>query len=221
MLQILQIQDSKVTRNQDFISAAEEIFEQKIAHPKNESDFMDFLLSVTHTPVDNFHRNLTQHEQFGNFSMFNKEDGQEHYYYARSFFVEKSYDAQSFDEAQKTLLKMPKKLGGILITSEQGKISEVPADATAYVHRDALFNLKFFIDAKHNTSAELIEQGTMWVDKFYESAKFMDSKRIFPNYPERDITDYLVRYYGTNLERLKQIKKKWDPDHYFNSKQAI
>ena len=36
-----------------------------------------------------------------------------------------------------------------------------------------------------------------------------------------DIIDYMEAYYGTNQDRLREIKKKYDPLNIFTSKQGI
>ena len=48
------------------------------------------------------------------------------------------------------------------------------------------------------------------------------------NYPDIDLNgpdnnkeNALKLYFGVNLNRLKKIKKRWDPNNYFNHSQSI
>lgn len=141
-----------------------------------------------------------------------------YYHQAKSFYVKKPYDSESLREAQDVLSAIPTQAGGILISSEQGAIGKHQSNESAYVHRDALFNLKIFFETENKEDAE---RGRTWMNRFYETVKFLDSGATFPNYPERNLKDYLRRFYGSNLERLVEIKRKWDPDHYFNSEMSL
>lgn len=168
---------------------------------------------------------MSINEKFQLFSSLTKDDGTDHYYSAKSFFVKKAYSEEDFAEAQKILMDIPPESGGIMINSERGKISR-PSSESAYIHRDALFNFKVSVEAQNKTDDDA---GRQWMEKFYDAIKFMDSGETFQNYPEVDpLTDQrsgnlntLKRYYGKNLERLIAIKEKWDPNHYFNSIQSL
>lgn len=47
------------------------------------------------------------------------------------------------------------------------------------------------------------------------------SKYCLPNMIDYDLSDYLTSYYGTNQDKLIQIKNKYDPENIFNWKQSI
>jgi len=47
------------------------------------------------------------------------------------------------------------------------------------------------------------------------------SKYCLANMIDYDLTDYLTSYYGTNQNKLVQIKNKYDPENIFNWKQSI
>lgn len=194
-LLIIQIQDSETTRNPEFIHAALTIFPEALEIHLTTSTFKEFYSKLEYNPKKS-----------------------EFYHLAKSFYVKKPYDAESLDAAQELLFDIPKEGGGIFITSEQGAVGAVSQSESAYVHRDALFNFKIFFETK---KMEDVEEGTKWVKNFYESVQFFDSEGTYQNYPSYNLTDYLKRFYGSNLERLVVIKRKWDPDHYFNSKMSL
>ena len=43
----------------------------------------------------------------------------------------------------------------------------------------------------------------------------------YVNVPDRAITDWGNSYYGTNFDRLKTIKSKYDPNEVFKFEQSI
>ena len=43
----------------------------------------------------------------------------------------------------------------------------------------------------------------------------------YQNFSDEAETGYLRAYYGTNLERLVEIKRKYDPDNLFRFAQSI
>jgi Berberine and berberine like len=39
--------------------------------------------------------------------------------------------------------------------------------------------------------------------------------------PDRSLKDYLIAYYGDNVQRLRCVKKKYDPEDVFHFEQSI
>lgn len=122
------------------------------------------------------------------------------------------------NEVQNVVSEIPNNTNGIMITSEQGAIAARRPKDTAYVHRDSLFNVRLFFESM---TVDGVVEGKKWAKKFMKSTKFMDSGETYQNYPDIELKDYLSRYYGSNLEKLMEIKRKWDPKGYFDSKMSI
>ena len=53
----------------------------------------------------------------------------------------------------------------------------------------------------------------VWLDEFYAAMRPFTSDESFQNFIEEAETNYLRAYYGANLERLVEIKRKYDPDN--------
>lgn len=151
-------------------------------------------------------------------SSLTRDNGAPKYFFAKSFFVKKPYSAENLREAEKVLLEIPNSSSRIHINSEQGAISRRRPNEMAYVHRDALFNFKVYFEG---VNADHVGPSKIWMKKFLKSVKFLDSGNTYQNYPERDLRDYLDRYYGSNLEKLIDIKSKWDPNGYFQSQMSL
>ena len=47
------------------------------------------------------------------------------------------------------------------------------------------------------------------------------SDQSFQNFADGAETDYLRAYYGTNLERLVEIKRRYDPGNLFRFPQSL
>ena len=91
-----------------------------------------------------------------------------------------------------------------------GAFGRVPADATAYAHRDARFNLE------HAGAAS-----GPWVDRSWEIAHVDGSGGVYVNFPDLALTDAPAAYHGANLARLARVKRAYDPGRMFHFPQCI
>jgi FAD/FMN-containing dehydrogenase len=88
----------------------------------------------------------------------------------------------------------------------------------AFVHRDPsvdLFSWAFWTFDTHK------DKSIEWLDKLGTIASAMGSGRRYQNYPRRGTPNFLEAYFGQNLERLKEIKAKFDPNNIFWFEQSI
>jgi len=91
-----------------------------------------------------------------------------------------------------------------------GAYDEVAADATAYAHRGARFNLE------HAGPA-----ASPWVDRSWELAHAEGSGGVYANFPDLALADGPAAYHRGNLARLARIKRDYDPDGLFAFPQCI
>jgi FAD/FMN-containing dehydrogenase len=101
--------------------------------------------------------------------------------------------------------------GAILFDSYGGAINRVAADATAFVHRSALFCIQYL---SYNGPLSWLEQARSGMHAY-------TSGQCYQNYIDRDLPHWQQAYYGSNYSRLKSIRRAIDPDHFFNFPQAI
>jgi FAD/FMN-containing dehydrogenase len=94
-----------------------------------------------------------------------------------------------------------------------GAYNRTPADSTAFVHRDELFQLKHAAVVDPQASTADKEAADRWVVGSWATVHPWGSGRVFPNFADPELGP--EAYYGTNYDRLLEIKHRYDPDGAF------
>lgn len=225
-VQLLHIQDPKLQpkTSANFLKAIPKFFANGVLQTvTNNPSYLEFVIATGYAPVvtpkpsQNSTSNALEN-RLDFFESMTKEMAISRYFMGNSFFVKKHFRAEELNEVQSVVSEIPKNTNGIMITSEQGAVAKRQIKDSAYVHRDSLYNVRLFFESM---TIDGVADGKKWRNKFLKSTKFMDSGETYQNYPDLELKDYLSRYYGSNLDKLIQIKRKWDPKGYFNSKMSI
>jgi FAD/FMN-containing dehydrogenase len=94
-------------------------------------------------------------------------------------------------------------------------------DATAFVHRDQLFQLKHAAvvpaDARPANQAAAHRAAT----RSWASVHPWGSGRVFQNFADPDLEHWADAYYGPNYPRLVRIKARYDPSGRFRFQQSL
>ncbi|KOP37520.1 FAD-binding oxidoreductase [Flavobacterium sp. WLB] len=106
-------------------------------------------------------------------------------------------------------------------THAGGAIENVASDATAYVHRNSRFipEVKAIWDLdKPGDTLKNVE----WAYEFFERLSDAgNATGAYVNYIDPLQHNWAEQYYGSNYKRLLEIKKKVDPNNYFNFQQSV
>lgn len=116
-----------------------------------------------------------------------------------------------------TLSKTSSPMMNVLLFSLGGAINDKTPTETAYWWRDPKFFVVYTIqwlkeDQDKVQTAEIDALRTKLLPYAYGD---------YLGNPDRNLKDYLKDYYGDNVERLRQIKKKYDPKNVFSHEQSI
>jgi hypothetical protein len=102
-----------------------------------------------------------------------------------------------------------------------GAYNRQPAAATAFLHRDHFFSLEHIIVVDPRASGSEKRAAREWVKRSWASVHPWGSGRVYPGFPDRDLTDWGRAYYGDNYSRLLEIKRKYDPNGVFRFDQSL
>jgi FAD binding domain/Berberine and berberine like len=115
---------------------------------------------------------------------------------------------------------VPEVGGGIVFDAYGGAVNRVRPGATAFVHRDALACAQWSFFWATGASTSIVDAGTSWLASTGESLRPY-VRGAYQNYIDPTLADWESEYYGTNLARLVEIKRKVDPDDFFHFAQSV
>ena len=111
--------------------------------------------------------------------------------------------------------------GGAQFDAYGGAINRVASNATAFPHRNALAGIQRSSSFTMTDSPAVIQRGQTWLDEFTKALRPYVSGGSYVNYQDPDLANFAEAYYGSNLSRLQDIKRRADPDKLFTFPQVI
>lgn len=154
--------------------------------------------------------------------------GDAHHARGRSLVYRKPLSIKEKDIMFKYMSNPPKGGSSVyaIVDIWGGKINRPNSPSSFDSHRGVQFGIEFISEWGDSES----QPGLTCPDCLDWSAKFAKEMQAayssgpleaYQNYIERDMPNSLTAYYGNSLDRLKSIKKKYDPFNAFNFAQSI
>ncbi|HWI08152.1 MAG TPA: BBE domain-containing protein, partial [Solirubrobacteraceae bacterium] len=107
--------------------------------------------------------------------------------------------------------------GTVILDAYGGAINAVDPDATAFVHRDALASAQVLSYHATRASAE----ARRWVSGTRATLARAGGRGAYANYADAALEDFAREYWGANRPRLREIKRRVDPDGRMGFAQAV
>jgi hypothetical protein len=89
------------------------------------------------------------------------------------------------------------------------------------VQRDAAFWVKHGVVVPTDAAANQQTVARDWLAASWASLHPWGTGGVFPNFADADLEDWGHAYYGSNYERLVELKARYDPDNLFRFSQSI
>ncbi len=103
-----------------------------------------------------------------------------------------------------------------------GAANDPARTATAYVHRNALFNASLgAVIASGPVDATAIAAARSWADAGFAVLDPHSSGETYQNFVDPGLPDWRRAYYGENYPRLVAVKRRYDPHRLFSFAQAV
>ena len=96
-----------------------------------------------------------------------------------------------------------------------GAYNRVPVTATAFPHREELFLLEHSVVVPAGFDAGATKAARAWLSDSWELVHPSGSGGVYANFPDTDLPDEQRAYWGGNLERVRRVKEKYDPERVF------
>jgi len=114
---------------------------------------------------------------------------------------------------------VPSPMSAVAIEPFGGSVARVGVEDTALPHRDASFSI---VMVGMWMDREQSEGNTRWVREFWKAMQPFATDAVYVNYLDADETDRVAAAYTpATFKRLREIKKKYDPDNFFRVNQNI
>lgn len=134
-----------------------------------------------------------------------------------SQFVTRPFPDEAIDLVVRFMANAPSAPSNFFCSSFGGAVRHAPPGGSAFPHRDALFYCEpgaAWDDPALNSKA------LGWAVDFWRALRpFGDGAYV--NVPNAPASDWEREYYGSNCERLREVKAKYDPANVFSFEQSV
>jgi FAD/FMN-containing dehydrogenase len=134
-----------------------------------------------------------------------------------SQFIMRPFPDEAIDLICHYMANTPSAPSNFFCSSFGGAVRHAPPGGSAFPHRDALFYCK---PGAGWNEPELNSKALGWVADFARAMRpYVDGAYV--NVPNAAASDWEHQYYGSNRERLRQVKATYDPNNVFSFEQSV
>ena len=137
-------------------------------------------------------------------------------YWKSAFFTDLSDDA--IDKLVTAFETTPTTWCVLVIEHFHGAATRVEATATAFPHRARGYNLIIISEWAEPAQTEA---GIAWARQTYDALRPHMADAAYVNYLDADDANRVRAAYGPNYQRLRDIKRRYDPENLFHLNQNI
>jgi FAD/FMN-containing dehydrogenase len=146
-------------------------------------------------------------------------------YAVKSNYVTKEFPEQAIDVLVRSVERWPGSGNpggaGIALFAWGGQVSHVAPEATAFVHRDPGFLMAYDTSWAGSDPKSVADSNLEWLDGLAGDIAPYVTRRAYQNFIDGTLKDWQQAYYGQNFDRLRRVKRKYDPDDFFRFQQSI
>lgn len=118
----------------------------------------------------------------------------------------------------KNMESVPGPLSVVYLEPMGGAINRPEQYATAFPHRSAAYSLHILTGW---SDAEKDEPVISWSREFHNELEPFSNGGVYVNLLGHDESERIKSAYGKNYKKLREIKRKWDPDNFFRQNHNI
>lgn len=154
-------------------------------------------------------------------------------FYAKSDLIRQTWPAQAFEaladaieRRQADPLLTPHdfvgaiNVGKVAFETAGGAIARPPAPA-AFAHRDIRYVVQYQSRWRPFASNSIANANIAWTQAMYESVTQWLSGSAYQGYADPNLPNWQHQYFGASVQRLRAIKRKYDPANLFRYPQSI
>lgn len=191
----------------------------QLAGPENELKALLAPVLAVHEPTEKTIKYLPYWDAQEEIS----EEGAPEYAHERSRFVRGEISAAAFQTIISNLEAWPgtSKAATWKYFLLGGEIDKKAPTDMAFVHRGYTMLSSVELEWTKADSNSTVATNEVWLDDFHNQMEAHTSSYCYQNFIDPDQKDYLNAYYGQNLGKLREVKRKYDPENLFRYPQAI
>ena len=134
-----------------------------------------------------------------------------------SAFVTQPFPDEAIDLVLHYMGNTPTPPSNFFLSAFGGAVRHEPPGGSPFPHRDALF---YWEPGAAWDDPALNAKALNWAADFWKALRPY-SNGAYVGVPNAPAADWEREYYGTNRERLRQVKAKYDPQNVFSFEQSI